>query len=114
MNPIEESAIISKLSARISEGIEFLTSIYYVKRDVEPEMTTLTWRGIAGISESLQSLTSEEEVLQRKGYLVWTNGIHNLKNRMERYGKNCESLEEAIKKEEIYVSSFYFVLLVRN
>ena len=25
---------------------------------------------------------------------------------MERYAKNCESLEEAVKKEEIYVGSF--------
>ena len=33
-----------------------------------------------------------------------------MKSRMERYKKNCESLEEAIKKEEIYVGSCHLLI----
>ena len=70
MNPMDENAVISKLSRRISDSIDFLISIFYVKREVVHGLTTLSWRGIAGISDSLQSLTPEEEELQRTGDLV--------------------------------------------
>ena len=66
MNPMDENAVISKLSRRISDSIDFLISIFYVKREVVQGLATLSWRGI----DSLQSLTPEEEELQRTGDLV--------------------------------------------
>ncbi len=111
MNPMDENAVISKLSRRISDSIDFLISIFYVKREVVQGLTTVSWRGIAGISDSLQSLTPEEEELQRTGDLVWKDIADHIKSRMERYKKNCESLEEAIKKEEIYVGSCHLMII---
>lgn len=70
MNPIDENAMIFKLSRRIGDGIDFLISIFYVKREIVKNLTTLSWCGIAGLNDSLQSLTPEEERLQQEGDLV--------------------------------------------